>query len=544
MLSSPRARTPGDHLSGRSIAVLAACVGFPVIALDQFLRTSPGKFSAQPATEIAHWITDSMMALPLFAVGILAAEWIAGRAGIGTARRADVIKRALLVTAACAVVMSPVWFQVDRTDDPVTAQSLVFPHASDSGDVYWVAPAVIVALACTCLVPLAAWAGHRAGRGLARAAVIAVLVAAAPAAAWLLHQAADRAYASRVYQTSALSVPPRPHAARSGPLRASAPRSPAPAAPYALAYPAAHALQDGLAGQTAGLPVAIGALLIGGRPLRARTAARNTVVSNLAVGNPGGSMSEHGRFSRRDMLKIGAVAGAGAAIRFEAPTLFQDASASVQVPQTPLPGASIAQFAEPLPTFFGKRVSGTSLQVGMFEFQQRVLPDSVYASRARPFCNGTFLWGYAAGQPGGPATPQWPGATLEVKRAPRSPSSMTAGYGGPGGLIVQAYMPIAEAYESRHWMGVKPTPSPGQSGAPMFHTGFGPDPDNQPEFRLVGVVSAEDRKKPGRTIGAMITNRTATWINSALETHEKVKKFHKPGEQPSELLVRLHHPQD
>jgi hypothetical protein len=121
---------------------------------------------------------------------------------------------------------------------------------------------------------------------------------------------------------------------------------------------------------------------------------------------------------------------------------------------------------------------------------------------------------------------------------------MTAGYGGPGGLIVQAYMPIAEAYESLHWMGVELTPSPGQSGAPMFHTGFGPDPDNQPEFRLVGVVSAEDRTKPGRTIGAMMTERTATWINSALETHEKVKKFHKPGEQASELLVRLHHPQD
>jgi hypothetical protein len=119
---------------------------------------------------------------------------------------------------------------------------------------------------------------------------------------------------------------------------------------------------------------------------------------------------------------------------------------------------------------------------------------------------------------------------------------MTAGYGGPGGMIVQARMPIAEAYESRHWMGVELTPSPGQSGAPMFHTGFGPN--YQPEFRLVGVVSAEDRTKRGRTIGAMITNRTATWINSALETHQKVKRLHQPGEQASKLLVRLHYPDD
>jgi hypothetical protein len=121
---------------------------------------------------------------------------------------------------------------------------------------------------------------------------------------------------------------------------------------------------------------------------------------------------------------------------------------------------------------------------------------------------------------------------------------MTAGYGGPGGVIVQAYMPIAEAHDSRHWMGVELTPSPGQSGAPMFHAGFGPAPDHQPEFRLVGVVSAEDRTNRGRTIGAMITDRTATWINSALETHRKVKQLHKPGEQASELLVRLHYPED
>jgi hypothetical protein len=274
MHSLPRAETPGYALSGRGISVLAASLSFPVIALDQFLRTSPAQFSGQPVTEIAHWITDSMMALPLFAIGILVADRIAGRAGIGMARRADVVKRALLITAACVVVVSPAWFQVDRTDNPVTAQPLVFPHASDSGDVYWVAPGVIVALACACLVPLAAWTGHRAGRGLARAAAIAVLVAAMPAAAWLLHQAAYRAYASRVYQASALaSVPPRPHAVRSGSPRAPAYRSPAPAAPYAFAYQAAHALQDGLAGQAAGVPIAIVVLLWGGQALRLRLPA-------------------------------------------------------------------------------------------------------------------------------------------------------------------------------------------------------------------------------------------------------------------------------
>ncbi len=125
-------------------------------------------------------------------------------------------------------------------------------------------------------------------------------------------------------------------------------------------------------------------------------------------------MSNRGRFTRRDMLKIGAVAGAGAAIRFEAPTLLESANASVQVPQTPLPGASVPMFVDPVPTFVGKRVSGTSFQVGMFEFQQKVLPASVYAGLASPFSKGTYVWGYANGNGPG-ATPQWPGATLEVQ---------------------------------------------------------------------------------------------------------------------------------
>jgi spore coat protein A, manganese oxidase len=125
-------------------------------------------------------------------------------------------------------------------------------------------------------------------------------------------------------------------------------------------------------------------------------------------------MSEHGRMTRRNLLRIGAIAGAGAAIRFEAPTLF--AGASVQVPQTALPGTSVPQFVTPVPTFFGKRVSGTSLQSYMYEFQQNVLPDSFYTSLPGTFHNGTWLWGYAIGPLGSFPSPQWPGTTIEVKR--------------------------------------------------------------------------------------------------------------------------------
>jgi hypothetical protein len=238
--------------------VLALLLSISVIGLDQFLRVSPAQFAAQPGTEIQHWIADSLMATPLFAVGILVGEWIAGRARLEAANRVDVLKRAMLITLVTALVLAPAWFQVDRTDNPVSAQPLVFPHAHDSGDVYWVTSPVIVALACVCLLPAAAWAGHRLATRVisatrapqvastARAITVILFVAAVPVLAWLLHQASVQAYASRVYYTGPVS-----------------PGHPSAAAPFALGYQAAHALQDGLVGQAAGLAVTVAALLAG-----------------------------------------------------------------------------------------------------------------------------------------------------------------------------------------------------------------------------------------------------------------------------------------
>jgi hypothetical protein len=276
-----RSQPVSRPLNGHGVFVLALFISFPVIGLDQFLRTPFAQFSAQPTATVAHWIEDSLMAVPLFAIAILAGDWIAGRAGLCTSRRSDAVKRAALITALSALVLAPAWFQVDRTDDPVTAQPLVFPHASDSGDVYWVSSAVIVALACISLLPLAAWAGRALTRGqwprpprtpaaAARTTAALLLVAAVPVTAWLLHQAAVQAYASRVYDTSAQPLArPRPHQVQSSP--SAAPASPSVSAvPGAFAYQAAHALQDGLVGQALGFPVTVVALIWGTRTLLGR----------------------------------------------------------------------------------------------------------------------------------------------------------------------------------------------------------------------------------------------------------------------------------
>jgi spore coat protein A len=175
-------------------------------------------------------------------------------------------------------------------------------------------------------------------------------------------------------------------------------------------------------------------------------------------------VSQHGRLSRRDLLKIGGLAGAGAAIRFEAPQLFQSASASDQIPQTPLPGANITQFVTPLPTFVGHRVTGTSLQAGMSEFQQLVLPNSFYSSLPGPFNAGTYQWGYAIGAAGSSAKPQYPGATIEAKKG----SAVTIKYVNslPTSSVLRNYLTIDQTI---HWA------DPLQQGM-QFHPFTGPIP--------------------------------------------------------------------
>jgi spore coat protein A len=119
--------------------------------------------------------------------------------------------------------------------------------------------------------------------------------------------------------------------------------------------------------------------------------------------------------TRRQFLKLGAVVGAGALL----PVSVWRALASVTTPQTPLPGGSIPQFVEPLPTFVGHRVTSTSFAVSMQEFHQKVLPDNMYETLVPPFNAGTYVWGYKVDSR--PAF--YPGFTVEAKR--NTPTTIT-----------------------------------------------------------------------------------------------------------------------
>jgi spore coat protein A, manganese oxidase len=105
--------------------------------------------------------------------------------------------------------------------------------------------------------------------------------------------------------------------------------------------------------------------------------------------------------------KIGAVTSV-------APTAAaQTAAAQTVVAQTPLEGTTIPRFVDPLPTFNGRRVDGTAtVNVNMQEFQQKVLPASIYAPLAAPYNAGTYLWGYNINNAGA----SWPARTIESKQ--------------------------------------------------------------------------------------------------------------------------------
>lgn len=272
------------RLDGHEILRIALMVSLPTMGLDQFLRTPPSSFPA------GHWITDSLMALPLFAAGCWAGDRLASRAGLGTGSTgstgspgnarstrstgstgstgngSDIAKRALITSLFCVLFLAPVWFVADKTGNPLTAQPIVFPHASGSGDMYSVSPGIIIALACVCLVPAAFWLGRAVTptRQWPGVAVALLLAGAAPVLAWLLYRLAAHAYASQVYYAGSAPAARR----HLTPTIATTHLTPAP---FAVGYQIAHALQDGLAGQAAGLPAAALALLIPARrPLPAR----------------------------------------------------------------------------------------------------------------------------------------------------------------------------------------------------------------------------------------------------------------------------------
>jgi len=103
----PRARAPAAAPFRQNTLLVALIIVFPVIGLEQFLHTTPLELQRQPLYEGLHWLSDSLLALPLAALAVWAGNWLATRLGIGGSHVSDVFTRACLIALMLAVLLVP-----------------------------------------------------------------------------------------------------------------------------------------------------------------------------------------------------------------------------------------------------------------------------------------------------------------------------------------------------------------------------------------------------------------------------------------------------
>ena len=94
-----------DRFSAQRTLPLALSLSFLVVGLDQFLQTAPEQFAASPLLQFLRWLSDGLMAFPLFAAAVWTGHRVADRIGLAVDDRAGCVKRALLIAAALAVAV-------------------------------------------------------------------------------------------------------------------------------------------------------------------------------------------------------------------------------------------------------------------------------------------------------------------------------------------------------------------------------------------------------------------------------------------------------
>src|SRR5882672_1788128 len=126
------------------------------------------------------------------------------------------------------------------------------------------------------------------------------------------------------------------------------------------------------------------------------SSAAQSLISEVAMGTRT-RMFDAGWMANATVLSITTLmAGCGSSSdpKPNADNLDSVVLASARARQTPLDGATIPKYVDPLPTLASRRIRPTSTaQVNMVEFQQRILPASIYAPLPAPFSAGTGQWG-------------------------------------------------------------------------------------------------------------------------------------------------------
>ena len=140
-------------------------------------------------------------------------------------------------------------------------------------------------------------------------------------------------------------------------------------------------------------------------------------------------------------LGVAGIAAFGCISPDEPLQVSSSSAPSVVVPQTPLDGATVPKYVEPVPLLGGSRVNGTAtVSIDMVEFQQKLLPASLYSRLPAPFNAGTFQWGYRVNG----SAAHYPGATIEARQGTATSVAYSNHLQGPNGSapFLQRYLTL------------------------------------------------------------------------------------------------------
>jgi hypothetical protein len=86
---------------------VALVLVFPTIGMEQLLHTDQWALADFPLYQVLHWLSDSLLALPLAAGAVWAGQRLATRLGFDTSASAGIVGRACLIACFFALLLVP-----------------------------------------------------------------------------------------------------------------------------------------------------------------------------------------------------------------------------------------------------------------------------------------------------------------------------------------------------------------------------------------------------------------------------------------------------
>ena len=116
---------PAERRVGDGSVLMAVLLAFGVVGWEQVLHTGPG---GPPFYQVLHWLSDSLLALPLGLAAVWLGTRLASRQGAPRKRRSDTLARACLIAIVFAVLLVPGGVVHEQIDSPTHAHAAISVH--------------------------------------------------------------------------------------------------------------------------------------------------------------------------------------------------------------------------------------------------------------------------------------------------------------------------------------------------------------------------------------------------------------------------------